>query len=132
MSAQAGEWAAMWSLAILVAAFSLKHLLADFVLQTGWIAHGKGCRSGWFAPLAAHAAIHAGLALALILAVRPALWWLALVDLLVHFAVDRAKTLVGQSARWTPDDAPYWWLFGFDQFLHQLTNIGLALALAAP
>lgn len=131
MSGQAGDWTATVSLAALVAAFSFKHFLADFLLQNRWIALGKGCRAGWVGPLAAHAGIHAALALALILLVRPSLWWLAPVDLVVHFTIDRGKTLASLWGRWTPEHAPYWWLFGFDQFLHQLTNTGLALALVA-
>ncbi|WP_246735993.1 DUF3307 domain-containing protein [Enterovirga aerilata] len=117
-------------LAVLTVAFTVKHFLADFVLQTGWIAIGKDCRGDWFKPLAAHVAIHAGLALAIVLVVAPRLWWLAAIDLVVHFGVDRGKSVVGRWGGWTPHDARYWWLFGFDQLLHQVTNIGLAYALA--
>jgi hypothetical protein len=128
MVSQASYWTPIWTLAALTVVFSIKHFLADFVLQTGWIALGKDCRD-WAKPLAAHVAIHAGLALVIILIVAPRLWWLALVDLVVHFVVDRGKTLTGRWGGWGPQDARYWWLFGFDQLLHQLTNIGLALAL---
>jgi hypothetical protein len=129
MTAQASDWISIWSMALLAAVFSLKHFFADFVLQTRWIALGKDRRVDWLAPLAAHVGIHAGLALAIILIVAPRLWWLALIDLVVHFAIDRGKSLVGRWGRCGPQDARYWWLFGFDQLLHQLTNIGLALAL---
>ena len=129
MAVQASDWTPVWAMAALAAVFSLKHFFADFVLQSGWIALGKDCRDEWFKPLAAHVAIHAGLALVIVLIVAPRLWWLALVDLAVHFVVDRGKTMLGRWGRWGPDDARYWWLFGFDQLLHQLTNIGLALAL---
>ena len=33
------------------------------------------------------------------LIVAPRLWWLALVDLVVHFAIDRGKSLVGRWGR---------------------------------
>ena len=123
--------AAIWTTALLVLAFTVKHYLADFVLQTSWIAHGKDARAGWLAPLAAHVAIHVGLALTLVLAISPRLWWLALVDLVIHSLVDRGKTLVGRWGGWEVSNAKYWWLFGFDQLLHQATNIGLAAVLAA-
>ena len=129
MSAQAGDWIAIWTMASLAAVFSLKHFFADFVLQTRWIALGKDRATDWFAPLAAHVAIHAGLTLVVALIVAPRLWWLALVDLVVHFAIDRGKSLVGRWGRCGPQDARYWWLFGFDQLLHQFTNIGLAFTM---
>lgn len=113
----------------LVLVFTAKHLVADFLLQTRWIALGKDSRSDWLRPLAAHVAVHAAGTLAIALAVAPRLWWLALVDLALHFAIDRAKCLAAQWGRWTTQDAPYWWLFGFDQFLHQVTNVILAAGL---
>lgn len=116
-------------LAGLIALFSLKHFLADFVIQTNWVARGKEARVGWLVPLTAHVATHAAMTLVISLAVAPQLWWIALVDFAVHFAIDRAKTLVSQATGWPVEDARFWWLMGFDQFLHQLTNIGLALLL---
>ena len=121
-----GPIGAMSALAI---AFTVKHFVADFLLQTGWIAHGKERRDGWILPLAAHVACHAVLTLVIALAVAPRLWWLALVDLVVHFAVDHAKTLVGRASRTTPQDAGFWWLLGLDQMLHALTNVGLSAGL---
>jgi hypothetical protein len=129
MFAQSIDMTPVATLAMLTAVFSLKHFLADFVLQTAWIAYGKDCRYGWFRPLAAHVTIHAAMTTAIALVVSPRLWWLALVDFAVHFTVDRGKSLIGRWGCWTQHDARYWWLLGFDQLMHQLTNIGLALAL---
>ena len=42
-----------------VALFIIKHLLADFLLQTSWMAKGKELASGWLGPLLAHVALHA-------------------------------------------------------------------------
>ena len=121
--------APIWAMVALALLFTVKHYAADFVLQTSWIAHGKDARTGWVAPLAIHVLIHGGLALAIVLAVQPRLWWLALVDMAVHFVVDRGKSLVGRWGAWNVQSARYWWLLGFDQLLHQATNIGLAAAL---
>ncbi len=129
MIGQASHWGPGWAVAGLTAVFAVKHFLADFVLQTGWIARGKDCHNTWVAPLLTHVAVHAVATLVIALIVAPHLWWLALVDFGIHFAVDRGKTLLGRWGRWSPHDARYWWLFGFDQLLHQLTNIGIALAL---
>jgi hypothetical protein len=110
---------------------ALKHYVADFVLQTNWIAHGKERSEGWFAPLAVHVLCHAALTLVIALVVAPHLWWLALVDLVVHAIIDRAKTLTGCYGGWKATQPQYWWLMGFDQFLHQVTNIAIAAALMA-
>jgi len=42
-----------WVIAALVI-FLAKHLAADFLLQTAWMANGKEQPSGWFFPLLAH------------------------------------------------------------------------------
>lgn len=132
MSALPSTLVPVLTLAVLALLFALKHLVADFIFQTSWIAHGKEGTSGWVLPLAAHAGIHAAMTLAITLAVRPSLWWLAILDLAVHFLIDRGKSITGRWGGWTATDARYWWLLGFDQFLHQATNIGLATALVVP
>lgn len=126
---QTGHSASLGLIVGLILAFTVKHFLADFIAQNRWIALGKDAPAGWFRPLAAHVAVHAALTLLIVLAVAPRLWWLALVDLVVHFGIDRAKCLTSHWGAWTPEDARYWWLFGFDQMLHQFTNVGLAAGL---
>lgn len=115
-------------LAGLLVAFTVKHVLADFVLQSNWMARGKEAASAWAAPLLAHVACHAALTLLIVLAVKPDLWWLALADLAVHASIDRSKALFALRVRWRMDQPQFWWLLGVDQGLHQLTNIGLAIA----
>lgn len=116
-------------LLVLAGLFALKHVVADFLLQTGGIARGKERRHGWLGPLCLHAAGHAGLTLGIALLVAPRLWWLAMADFGIHVAVDRTKSVLGHRGGWGADDVRFWWLIGFDQFLHQLTNLGLAAAL---
>lgn len=129
MFAQTGSVAPVWTLVGCILLFTVKHYVADFLIQTAWIASGKEARQGWALPLLVHAAGHAGLTLGIVLAVQPRLWWLAAIDLVVHVGIDRSKSLFGRWGDWTPQDARYWWLLGFDQLLHQVTNIGLAAAL---
>ena len=109
--------------------FATKHFLADFIFQTNWMARGKEQPNGGGPPLLAHALCHAVLTLAITLVTVPRLWWLSLVDLGVHLAIDRSKTLLAQRGGLRPDQAQFWWLLGFDQYLHQLTNLSLAAAL---
>jgi hypothetical protein len=56
------------------------------------------------------------------------LWWLALVDFVIHWTIDRGKTLTALRGGWSIKESGFWWLMGFDQFLHQATNIALAAA----
>lgn len=126
MGATTGAVAFVWPMAALTLAFAFKHFVADFVFQNSWIACGKDGREGWLTPLVTHALVHGGLTLLIALAVAPRLWWLGVLDAAIHFAIDRGKTLVGRWGRWSAQQSPYWWLLGFDQFLHQATNIGLA------
>jgi hypothetical protein len=121
--------APVWAMTLLAVLMATKHYVADFLLQTNWIARGKECRSGWLLPLLAHVFCHAGLTLAIALAVAPRLWWLAAVDFGVHFLVDRSKAILGHLGRWTPGDKTFWWLLGFDQYLHQVTNVAIAAVL---
>lgn len=120
------------ALGALLVVMAAKHYAVDFVAQTEWMARGKERVRGWALPLVAHAGLHALATLAIALSLRPHLWWLALVDLLVHGVIDRGKTLVAHRTRWPSTDPRFWWLMGFDQFLHQVTNVGLVLLLAVP
>ena len=116
--------------ALLLLAFAVKQLGADFLLQSNWMAQGKERSSAWLAPLCAHTGLHGLGTLLIALMVKPALWWLALVDFAIHTAIDRGKALIGQRTHFPATDARFWWLIGVDQFLHQVTHIGLALVLA--
>ncbi len=113
----------------LFAAFSVKHLLADYVLQTAAMVRGKEAESHWLRPLSTHAAIHGGGTLLLTLAAGPAFWWLAPVDFAVHGAIDRTKSIIGGHGRWLPEEPRFWWLHGADQALHHLTHFAFVLLL---
>jgi len=71
--------------------FQIKHFLADYPLQNSFML-GK-FKPGWdfVLPLVAHAGVHAVFTFGLCLFVAPHLWWLALVDFVVHFIMDRVK-----------------------------------------
>ena len=70
---------------------TFKHVIADFVLQTSWMAIGKDQKTGWALPLLAHCLVHLAVAMALILIVAPRFWFVALIDFAIHITVDRAK-----------------------------------------
>lgn len=118
----------VWTVTALAAVMATKHYLADFLLQTTWMARGKEGERNWLWPLAAHAGCHAAFTLAVALVVAPRLWWLCLVDFTIHFAVDRIKAIIGRRTALVPAQPQFWWLMGFDQLLHGLTDLGLVTA----
>lgn len=119
---------AFWLLALLLG-LQLKHLAADFVLQTRYMLAGKG-RYGHPGGLA-HAGLHGGLSV-VVLAVAgvPAMSVavIALVEALAHYHIDWSK------ARWTAGQAltsaqPQFWIaIGIDQCLHQVTYLLMVAA----
>lgn len=111
--------------------FLIKHYVADFLLQTNWIARGKEAAHGWLAPLSAHAAVHAAFTAAIFAWAAPAHIWLAAVDFVVHFAIDKAKSDVSRPFKLDPKEGLFWWLLGLDQLLHYATHLVFVLVIAA-
>jgi Protein of unknown function (DUF3307) len=112
---------------------TVKHVIADFVLQNSWMAIGKDQKTGWALPLLAHCLVHLAVAMALILMIAPRFWFVAIIDFLIHITVDRAKGLCASSFGVTHEAGhPWFWtLIGVDQALHHLTGFGLSIFMAA-
>jgi hypothetical protein len=118
-----------WTVAALVI-FLFKHLTADFFLQTSWMANGKERPQGWFVPLCAHVCVHAVATGVIFAALAPAYTWMAAVDFVIHFAIDRAKGLLNRAFDTDPTKTGFWWLIGIDQTMHHLTHLGFAMLIA--
>ena len=112
------------TLLLLYITFRVKHFVCDFLLQTDWMAltKGKPGKEGYNA-LLSHTLIHSVGTLIIMLIFAPSLWWLCLVDFAIHGFVDRAKGRITLAQKWTPKDTRFWWAFGLDQELHNLTHI---------
>ena len=109
---------------VLLVAFQVKHLIADFALQVPYML--KKMNPGWdfFIPLTAHCLVHATLTLGIVVIVRPSLWWLSLVDFAAHFVMDRIKSGPRYMGRYKDvATTTYWVTFGFDQMVHHLTHM---------
>jgi hypothetical protein len=106
----------------LLAVYQMKHFLSDFPLQRPYMLRKFMGGTAWILPLAAHAGVHAAFTLAITLVVRPALWWLCLLDFTVHFIVDRIKAAPTWGGRWKPEQPYFWWALGADQMMHHLTH----------
>ena len=110
---------------------TVKHIIADFVLQNSWMAIGKDQKTGWALPLLAHCLVHLAVAMALILMIAPRFWFVAIIDFVIHLIVDRAKGLCTSIFGVNHEHPWFWTLIGVDQALHHLTGFGLSIFMAA-
>ena len=110
---------------------TLKHVIADFVLQTSWMAIGKDQKTGWALPLLAHCLVHLAVSMTLILIIAPRFWFVAVIDFLIHIVIDRAKGLCASTFDVTVEHPWFCSLIGVDQALHHLTGFGLSIFMAA-
>ena len=112
---------------ILICLLQVKHMFADYFLQTPRMLSGRG--EYWHLGRAQHAFVHAvGSAIALLIVGAPPLFILALVavEWVVHFNIDWGKARYSESRGYGPTQAGYWRANGFDQALHHLTYVAMA------
>jgi hypothetical protein len=112
------------SLLALYLCFRLKQFSGDYLLQTDWMAltKGKPGKEGYKA-LFSHTISHCVGTLIIMLIFAPALWWLSIVDFLIHSFIDRTKGLLTNKMGWDYKDRWFWWSFGMDQEAHNLTHL---------
>jgi hypothetical protein len=95
--------------------YQFKHFFADFVFQNVWMLQKSLPGWNFVAPLAIHCGIHALGTFAVAIYLNPSLWYLGVLDFVIHFVVDRLKA------------GPRY----LDQMVHHLTHIYICWALAA-
>lgn len=119
---------------LLLVVFQIKHFIADFPLQGRYMM--RKVRPGWefIVPLSFHCGVHAVLTLMVCLLVRPSFWWLAILDFIVHFVMDRIKSGPRYLGRFNDiSRSSYWIALGFDQMVHHLTHMYIVwVLLTAP
>jgi hypothetical protein len=107
---------------VLLLGFQLKHFIADYLLQTGWMIAQKG---DWRAAGGyAHAGVHViGSAIVLAVAHVPPLTAALLLtaEFVIHYALDYAKVRYGHGIDPDENAQRFWAMHGLDQLLHQLT-----------
>jgi len=113
---------------MLLVAFQLKHLIADYYLQYPFMYENKGKATGWLIPLSMHSFTHASIVVT-IAGFAGATLELALIAALIdfgtHFAIDRWKATQPE----VPDTSKFWTNLGIDQMLHHLVGIGIVYIL---
>lgn len=104
--------------------YQFKHYIADFPLQREYMLRKTKADWDFALPLALHCAVHAIGTLIICLAFAPSLWWLGLVDFVVHFIADRLKSGPRYLGRFNDLSKPgFWNILGLDQMTHHLTHI---------
>ena len=118
----------------LLIGLQLKHFVADYLLQPGWMLAGKGDlrQPGGYA----HAGLHAVLS-AVVLAIfcTPAavLAVICLVEFVLHYVLDFGKAHYSAHVEIDARPQRFWALHGVDQLAHQLTYAAMIyVALGAP
>ena len=108
---------------MLLVVFQVKHYVADFPLQRGYMLQKTATGWSFIIPLAVHCGVHAALTLAIVLCVEPSLWWLAVFDFITHFVMDRVKAAPKYLGRFNDVAKPSFWnCFGIDQMVHHLAG----------
>ncbi|WP_298971049.1 DUF3307 domain-containing protein [uncultured Roseobacter sp.] len=110
----------------LLCLFQIKHMLADYFLQTKIMLDGRDeyLHLGRFL----HAGVHAAGSLIAFFVVGASLAFIVpvvLMEWVVHFHIDWWKGRHTSGLNLTPQDAAYWRASGVDQALHQLTYVGM-------
>ena len=111
-----------YEILILLVVFQIKHFICDYPLQIKYML-GKMNKTGWIFPLLFHSAVHAFGTFVIVsfyniyLAI-----YLALIDLVLHFIVDRLKASPKIGGRFKPEQQYFWWSLGADQMTHHIIN----------
>lgn len=111
---------------VLLLLFQIKHLLADFVWQSGWMVRNKGtyghpggiAHAGLHSLLTVPILIWTPISLLAVLAVAGA-------EFVLHYHIDWTKDRLLKLSGLGPQEKAYWGLTGLDQFAHQATYVGI-------
>lgn len=130
----------MDKLFLLLVLFQIKHFVSDFPLQNAYMLRKFLPDKRFILPLLAHVSVHGGftfiISLLFSLNVQFSLV-LAVLDMIIHFIMDRLKAspkLLGRFKTLTASEFPtatdeqkrnnkyFWWSLGLDQGVHHLTH----------
>lgn len=121
--------ATLGTVLLLLVLLQVKHMFADFYLQTPKMLSGRGVY--FHVGRAQHALVHVlgsvvvflifGAPLSFILVICALEW-------IIHFNIDFAKASYSDKKKLQPDQAAFWRAAGLDQFLHNLTYVAMVWA----
>ncbi|WP_146348077.1 DUF3307 domain-containing protein [Phaeobacter marinintestinus] len=116
---------------LLICLLQVKHMFADYFLQTPKMLSGRG--EYWHMGRAQHAGVHVvGSIIVFVIMGAPVLFTLVIVALewVIHFNIDYCKARYSDDKDLNPTQALFWRAAGVDQALHQLTYVAMAWAWA--
>lgn len=117
---------------LMLCLMQIKHMFADYYLQTPKMLSGRG--EYLHMGRAQHAGVHVlGSALVFLLFGAPMIFILIIVTLewIIHFHIDYAKARYSDKKHLEPSQAAFWRAAGLDQCMHQLTYVAMVWAWAA-
>lgn len=117
------------SVLLLLCLLQIKHLFADFFLQTAKMLSGRDeyLHSG----RAQHAGVHALFSVVVFVIMGAPVSFIlviAALEWVVHFHIDYGKAHYSEKKELTPQNAVFWRAMGTDQCLHQLTYVAMTAA----
>lgn len=116
----------MSTVMILLCLLQIKHMLADYFLQTKMMLEGRSQYLHLGRCL--HAGVHAIGSLIVFVVIAAPLYFvvpLVIAEAIVHFHIDWWKGRHTEAQKLTPADAAFWRATGVDQALHQLTYVAM-------
>lgn len=115
------------------ALFQIKHLIVDFLLQPRYEWSNKGTYGHWGG---IRHALKQAIGTAVVAAMLPhSVLWMCftfafLAEFAIHYHIDWAKMNINRVMGWGANThAEFWYLTGFDQFLHQMTFLLIAFVI---
>lgn len=109
---------------VLLALFSIKHFIADFIMQYDYMVRDKGIYGAGGG--LHHAVTHASWTFVILVPfvhTADQLLLLPLADFVIHYHIDWAKQQLNRGL--TAADRKFWIWLGADQALHYLTYVGI-------
>lgn len=114
---------------LLLCLFQIKHMFADFFLQTPKMLAGRG--QYWHMGRAQHAGVHVIASILVFLIMGAPIGFILIIvalEWVIHFNIDYGKASYSAKKELAPTMARFWHAVGFDQCLHQLTYIAMTWA----
>lgn len=122
-----------WVILYLMFGLQLKHLLIDWCLQPPYEYLNKGKYGHWggirhsLKNAIGTVSVFASL-LPVSLIFSKVIFIILIADFLIHYHVDWLKMNINKYMQYTPTNSEnFWRLTGIDQFIHQITYIGLII-----
>ena len=114
---------------LLLCLLQIKHMFADYYLQTPKMLSGRGEYLHW--GRAQHAAVHAIGSVVIFLLFQAPLSFILIIaalEWIVHFNIDFAKASYSDKKQLVPTQSAFWRAAGLDQCLHNLTYVAMVWA----